>query len=347
VLLPLSAYWEHIRKFYMQFEEGLSSPATDIYRYEIPGGQYTNLKTQVESLGLGEHFYLVKEKYKEFNEMIGDIVKVTPSSKMVGDMAIMMVQNGMSKENFIEKGKDLTFPDSVVSYFSGMMGQPQNGFPKDIQEIVLKGKQPISGRPGESLAEIDFDAVIGEMKPFCPEPTMQDVVSYCLYPKVMKDFFEHRQEYSDISHLDTPVFFNGLGLGESTEINLDEGKTLYTKLLSIGEPDAENNRVITFELNGSRRSVVVTDTTQGETKITTIMADAGNPMEIGTSIPGMISKLRAEKGDTVKKNDVLAVIEAMKMETVVVAKADGVIDEVLVKERQPVKAGELIIKMRR
>jgi len=346
-LQPISDYWEHVRTFYSQFEEGLSSPTTDIYKYEIPGGQYTNLKAQVESLGLGNHFYMVKEKYKEFNTMIGDIVKVTPSSKMVGDMAIMMVQNGLDKDNFVEKGKDLTFPDSVVSYFSGMMGQPQGGFPKDIQEIVLKGKKPIEGRPGESLPPVDFEAVKAEMKPFCEDPSMQDVVAYCLYPKVMEDYFKHQKQYSTLSALNTPVFFNGLEPGETTEIELGDGKTLYIKLLTVGEPDAENNRVVTFELNGNRRGVVVADTTKGNASAVTVMADTSNPLEIGTSIPGMISKLRVVKGDVVKKNDVLAVIEAMKMETVVVAKADGIIEEVLVKEKQPVKGGELIIKMKR
>ena len=345
-LLALSDYWEHVRSFYKQFEEGLTSPTTDIYKYEIPGGQYTNLKTQVESLGLGDRFYEVKEKYKEFNAMLGDIVKVTPSSKMVGDMAILMVQNNLNAKNFVEKGRNLTFPDSVVSYFSGMMGQPQGGFPEDIKEIVLKGKQSINARPGESLAPLDFEKAAEDMKSFCDNPTMQDIVSYCLYDKVTEDYFAHQREYSNLSALDSPVFFNGLNVGETTEVELDEGKTLYIKLIGIGEPDAENQRLITFEMNGTRRNVSVTDTSKGEVAAATVMADPSNPLEIGSSIPGMVSKLRVDKGDIVKKNDVLAVIEAMKMETVVVAKIDGVIEEVLVKEKQPVKGGELIIRMK-
>jgi pyruvate carboxylase len=176
--------------------------------------------------------------------------------------------------------------------------------------------------------------------------TMQDVVSYCLYPKVMEEYYAHEREYSNLQTLPTPVFFNGLDIGETAEVEIGEGKTLFVKLLGISEPDAENKRLVTFELNGIRRSVSVADLSSGNVATATVMADAGNPFEIGSSIPGMISKLRVAKGDTVKKNDVLAVIEAMKMETVVVSKADGVIGEILVREKQPVKAGELIIRMK-
>jgi len=344
-LLPISEYWDHVREFYSKFEEGLTSPATDIYKYEIPGGQYSNLKPQVVSLGLGDRFQDVKEKYKEVNDMLGDIVKVTPSSKMVGDLAIFMVQNNLTAENIAEKGKHLSYPDSVVSYFEGMMGQPQGGFPKDIQEIVLKGKKPITCRPGELLPPVDFDEVAKQMKAFCPEPTMQDVVSYCLYPNVLKNYFAQVQEYSALSSLDTSIFFNGLQPGGIAEVEIEDGKTLIIKLVGIGELTEDNNRNIIFELNGNRREITVTDTTQGPVKSTFALADPENPMEIGAGIPGMISKLFVSKGDVVEKNDILAIIEAMKMETAVVSKEDGVIDKLHVKEHQPVKAGELIISM--
>ncbi|MCL2838610.1 MAG: pyruvate carboxylase [Oscillospiraceae bacterium] len=345
-LLPISNYWESARKYYCRFEEGLTSPATDIYKYEIPGGQYTNLRAQVQSLGLGDRFEEVKEKYKEVNTMLGDIVKVTPSSKMVGDMAILMVQNDVTAENIVEKGENLTFPDSVVSYFKGMMGQPQGGFPKDIQEIVLKGEKPITCRPGELLEPANFDAIKEEMKPFCPNPNMQDVVSYALYPKVLKDYFQGMAEHSDLSNMNTVAFFNGLKPGETTEVEIADGKTLFIKLVSISDKDKEGFRTVAFELNGSRRSITVQDTTGGEVAATVVMADPENIMEIGASIPGMISKLNVSKGEKVQKNQVLAVIEAMKMETTVVSKTDGVIDDILVKEKQPVKAGELIIRMK-
>jgi len=345
-LQPMSAYWEHVRKYYSKFEEGLTSPATDIYRYEIPGGQYTNLKMQVESLGLGGRYQEVKEKYKEVNEMLGDIVKVTPSSKMVGDFAIFMLQNKLTAKNIVEKGKHLSYPDSVVSYFEGMMGQPQGGFPKDIQDIVLKGKTPITGRPGEHLPSVDFAEVKKEMASFCPQPTMQDVVSYCLYPKVIENYFAHNQEYSDLSVLDTNVFFNGLGVGESTAVEIADGKSLFIKLLSIGDLDEDNRRSVVFELNGQSREVTVQDKAQGMAKSTVVLADPNSSMEIGASIPGMVSKLNVKVGDKVKANEVLAIIEAMKMETTVMSKVDGIIDTIHVAQNQPVKAGELIITMR-
>ena len=345
-LLPISEYWEHVREYYSKFEEGLTSPATDIYRYEIPGGQYSNLKFQVESVGLKNRYHEVKEKYKEVNDMLGDIVKVTPSSKMVGDLAIFMVQNELTAENIVEKGARLSYPDSVVSYFEGMMGQPQNGFPEDIQKIVLKGAKPIKGRPGEHLPPVDFAKIKEEMASFCPDPTMQDVISYCLYPKVMKDYFEQIAEYSDLSIMDTPVFFNGLALGESTVVEIADGKVLFIRLISIGEPDENNNRSVVFELNGRSREVLIHDTTQGAVQSTVTLADLDNDFEIGASIPGMVSKFNVVVGDKVKANEVLAIIEAMKMETTVMSKVDGVIDKIHVKANQPVKAGELIITMK-
>ncbi|MCL2827162.1 MAG: pyruvate carboxylase [Oscillospiraceae bacterium] len=345
-LLPISNYWGQVRKFYGGFEADLTTPATDIYKYEIPGGQYSNLKPQVENLGLGDRFQEVKEMYKEVNDMLGDIVKVTPSSKMVGDFAIFMVKNDLTAENIVERGKHLAYPDSVVSYFEGMMGQPQGGFPKDIQEIVLKGKAPITCRPGELLPPVDFVKVEEEVKAFCPNPTMQDLVSYCLYPKVFQGFQASVQAYSDLSYLPTDVFFNGLVPNETVEVQIEEGKTLFVKLVNLGELDENNMRNVVFELNGLRREISILDTTQGEVKETATMADPANPMEIGASIPGMISKINVAPGDVVKANDVLAVIEAMKMETIVVSKADGVVDKILVREHQVVKAGELVIQMR-
>ena len=345
-ILPISDYWEHVRKYYGKFEEGLTSPATDIYRYEIPGGQYSNLKVQVESVGLGDRYQEVKEKYKEVNDMLGDIVKVTPSSKMVGDFAIFMVQNELTAKNIVESGKDLSYPDSVISYFEGMMGQPQGGFPKDIQEIVLKGKKPITGRPGEHLPPVDFNKVKEEMAPYHTNPTMQDMISYSLYPKVMQDYYAHNQEYSDLSVLESSVFFNGLVPGEATIVDIADGKSLFIKLISVSEPDENNNRTVIFELNGRTRDVSVHDASQGVVQSTVTLADPNNQMEIGASIPGMISKVNVKVGDKVKAKEVLAIIEAMKMETTVMSKVDGVIDKLYVKQNQVVKAGELVISMR-
>jgi len=348
-LLPIAEYWEHTRKFYAQFEEGLTSPTTDIYKYEMPGGQYTNLKAQVDSVGLGDRFKDVKDKYREVNEMLGDIVKVTPSSKMVGDFAIFMVQNELTAENIVEKGKHLAYPDSVVSYFSGMMGQPQGGFPKDVQDVVLKGKEALTCRPGEHLAPVDFDEVKMKMTAIIPDPTMQDMVSFCLYPKLITDFYAHKQEYSDLSTMDTMVFFGGLMPGESTEVEIEDGKVLLIRLVHIEEADDDNKRRVIFELNGFRREIIVADTTvaaaKSGAKASALTADTNNVKDIGATLPGMISKLTVAQGETVKEGDVVAIIEAMKMETTIVSKASGTIGQIYVKEGQTVKAQELIMRL--
>ena len=348
-LLPIAEYWDHARKFYADFEEGLTSPTTDIYKYEMPGGQYTNLKAQVDSVGLGSRFKDVKDMYRSVNTMLGDIVKVTPSSKMVGDFSIFMVQNNLTPENIVERGKHLAFPDSVVSYFSGMMGQPQGGFPKDIQNIVLKGQEAITCRPGEHLPSADFDAVKEKMAAFCPTANMQDIVSYCLYPKLVEEFYAHRQEYSDLSEMDTPVFFGGLLPGESTEVEIEDGKVLLIRLVHIGDLDDEDNRLVVFELNGSRREIMVQDktvvTASAKTASAALVADPTNANEIGATLPGMISKLTVSTGDKVAEGDVVAVIEAMKMETTIVSKAAGTIGQIYAQEGRTVKAGELLMRV--
>lgn len=346
-LQKLTQYWEDVRPYYYQFEADLKNPTCDIYRYEIPGGQYSNLKPQVESLGLGHMFTEVKEKYKEVNEILGDIVKVTPSSKMVGDLAIFMVQNNLDKNNLVERGRTLNFPDSVVSYFKGMMGQPAGGFPKDLQEVVLKGAEPITCRPGELLEPIDFDAVEAQLRNrILHEPSHRSVLSYCLYPKVIEDFLVHREEYADISHMDTHVFFMGMLPGESTEIVIEEGKTLAIKYVGPGEVNEDGTRNMVFELNGAKREVSVEDKKQVNVANAVTMADPDNQLEIGSSLPGAVSKLLVEEGEEVEANQTLVIIEAMKMETCIVANQKGVIDRIYVKEGQSVKAGELLIKMK-
>ena len=223
-LQKLSDYWADVRLRYAAFEAGIKNPSTDIYRYEMPGGQYTNLKSQVESLGLGHQFEDVKEMYKAVNDMLGDIVKVTPSSKMVGDLAIFMVQNGLTPDNIVEKGAALTFPDSVVSYFKGMMGQPAWGFPEDLQKVVLKGEAPITCRPGELLPPVDFEAVEKKMRAFMGDDRInrRAMVSYCLYPKVYEEYRKHRKEYGYIMRMGSHVFFNGMALGETNKINIED-----------------------------------------------------------------------------------------------------------------------------
>ena len=345
-LQELSDYWADVRLRYKSFDNGLKGPVTDIYRYEIPGGQYTNLQPQVESLGLGHRFGEVKEMYKTVNDMLGDLVKVTPSSKMVGDLAIFMVQNDLTPENIVERGEGLSFPDSVVSYFKGMMGQPAWGFPQDLQRVVLKGEEPITCRPGDLLPPVDWDALEAEMKKFYPEKMPIDrsaLLSYAMYPKVFEEYIRHRKEYGYIMRMGSHVFFNGMALGETNKINIEDGKTLVIRYLGLGDQNDDGTRNVQFELNGMRREVAVPDPAAKDTGKRVVMADPKDKSQVGASIPGMVSRVNVKPGDRVEPNQVLAVIEAMKMETSVVARMAGTVDQVLVKQGQAVQAGELLV----
>lgn len=348
-LQELSDYYTDIRPYYRKFEADVSSPSADIYRYEIPGGQYSNFKPQVESLGLGHRFTEVKEKYKEVNDMVGDIVKVTPSSKMVGDLAIFMVQNDLTADNIVEKGKNLNFPDSSISYFKGMMGQPAGGFPKDLQKIVLKGEEPITCRPGELLEDVDFEKIIKNMETrHYPNRVAiyLSALSYALYPKVTEEFLKHFVEYDDISHMDSHVFFEGLLPNETTEMNIEEGKTLIIKYIGLGEPNDDGTRNVIFELNGARREVSVEDNNATVSAKEIVMADPDDKSEIASALPGAVSKVLVKPGDKVKENQSLAIIEAMKMETSITSPIEGTVDKVTVSEGDTVKAGELIMTLK-
>ncbi|NLH01321.1 MAG: pyruvate carboxylase [Clostridiales bacterium] len=343
-LQKLTNYWADVRLRYEKFDSGLRSPVTEIYKYEIPGGQYTNLQPQVESLGLGNRFVEVEEMYATVNRMLGDIVKVTPSSKMVGDLAIFMVQNDLTPENIVERGEALTFPDSVVDYFKGMMGQPAWGFPEDLQRVVLKGEKPITCRPGEILDPIDFDEVRKEMEPFMngEEINMRAMLSYCLYPKVYKEYRQHRKEYGYLTRMASHVFFNGMALGETTRINIEDGKTLVIKYIGLGDLNEDGTRNVQFELNGMRREVAVPDKKAVASVKQAVLANPEDKSQIGASIPGAVTKVEVKPGDKVTENQVIAVVEAMKMETSVVARMSGTIDQIFVKPGQTVVAGELL-----
>ncbi|NLT63836.1 MAG: pyruvate carboxylase [Clostridiales bacterium] len=343
-LQKLTNYWSDVRLRYEKFDGGLKSPVTEIYKYEIPGGQYTNLQPQVESLGLGSRFVEVEEMYATVNKMLGDIVKVTPSSKMVGDLAIFMVQNDLTPENIVERGEALTFPDSVVDYFKGMMGQPAWGFPEDLQKVVLKGEKPITCRPGEILEPIDFEEIRKEMEPFMSgdTPNMRAMLSYCLYPKVYKEYRSHRKEYGYLMRMGSHVFFNGMALGETNKINIEDGKTLVIKYLGLGDLNDDGTRNVQFELNGMRREVAVPDKNAVSAVKQAVLANPEDKSQIGASIPGAVTKVEVKPGDKVVENQVIAVVEAMKMETSVVARMDGTVDEIFVKPGQTVVAGELL-----
>ena len=259
-LEELSHYWSTVRPYYVDFESDIKSPNTEIYQHEMPGGQYSNLSQQAKSLGLGERFNEVKDMYRRVNFLFGDIVKVTPSSKVVGDMALYMVQNDLDEQSIIEQGYKLDFPESVVSYFKGEIGQPVNGFNKQLQDIILKGQQPLTERPGEYLKPVDFDEIREQLQDKnYGEVTEQDIISYVLYPKVFDQFIQTRQQYGNLSLLDTPTFFFGMRNGETVEIEIENGKRLIIKLETISEADEKGNRTIYYVMNGQARRITIKD----------------------------------------------------------------------------------------
>lgn len=343
----IGSYYKDLRKIYNKFESGLCNPSAEIYRYEIPGGQYTNLKSQADSLGLVNKFDKVKEKYKEANEILGDIIKVTPSSKVVGDLAIFMSKNKLDKYNIVEEGKNLSFPDSVVDYCKGMIGQPEGGIPKAIQDIVLKGEKAINVRPGLLIPKEDFEEIKSYLdNKFNKDTNIRNILSYTLYPKVYEDYIKHLEEYNDISKLESHVYFYGLDKGEECEVEIEEGKILTIKLVDIGDVKENGYRTISFELNGMMRDIEIKDMNfSGEIK-DIIKADMNNPLQIGASIPGKVVKILVNEGDEVKANQPLLIIEAMKMETIVVSKADAVIKLIKVNEGDIVRDKQLLITMK-
>lgn len=342
----LSQYWESVRKYYSEFESGMKSPHTEIYEHEMPGGQYSNLQQQAKGVGLGDRWNEVKAMYRRVNDMFGDIVKVTPSSKVVGDMALYMVQNNLTEKDVYEKGESLDFPDSVVELFKGNIGQPHGGFPEKLQKLILKGQEPITVRPGELLEPVSFEAIKQEFKEqHNLEISDQDAVAYALYPKVFTDYVKTTESYGDISVLDTPTFFYGMTLGEEIEVEIERGKTLIVKLISIGEPQPDATRVVYFELNGQPREVVIKDESIKSSVQERLKADRTNPSHIAASMPGTVIKVLAEAGTKVNKGDHLMINEAMKMETTVQAPFSGTIKQVHVKNGEPIQTGDLLLEI--
>ncbi|WP_025949704.1 pyruvate carboxylase [Geobacillus thermocatenulatus] len=345
-LEQLARYWEDVRKFYQEFESGMNAPHTEVYMHEMPGGQYSNLQQQAKAVGLGDRWDEVKEMYRRVNDLFGDIVKVTPSSKVVGDMALYMVQNNLTEQDIFERGETLNFPDSVVEFFEGYLGQPHGGFPKELQRIILKGREPITVRPGELLEPVDFEQIKRELyDKLGREVTDFDVIAYALYPKVFLEYAETVEKYGDISVLDTPTFLYGMRLGEEIEVEIERGKTLIVKLVSIGQPQADGTRVVYFELNGQPREVIIRDESIKAAVAERIKADRTNPNHIAATMPGTVVKVLVEKGEKVDKGDHLMVTEAMKMETTVQAPFAGIVKDIYVKSGDAIQAGDLLIEL--
>ena len=343
-LQKLANYWETVRTYYAPFESELRSGTAQVYYHEIPGGQYSNYKPQVEGLGLGHRWEECKEMYRKVNDLFGDIIKVTPSSKIVGDMAMFLVQNNLEPKDVFTKGHELAFPQGVVDFFKGMIGQPVGGFPPELQKIILKGEQPLTCRPGELLEPIDFVAKKDDLQAKLGHNISdRDVLSAVLYPGVFEEYDRFRQEFSDTSFLPTPVFFYGLDVGDEVSIDIEAGKTLIIKLNAVGRVHEDGTRNIYFELNGEPRVVSIKDLSVETENVSHEKADPANSRHVGAPMPGKVFKLLASVGEKVSAGDTLLTTEAMKMETNVKAKVDGVVAELRFGAGDQIDQGDLLV----
>ncbi|MDO6820101.1 pyruvate carboxylase [Zobellia sp. 1_MG-2023] len=350
-LSEYSDYWEAVRNYYYTFESGLKSGTGDVYQHEIPGGQYSNLKGQAIALGLETKFTEVTKMYAEVNQMFGDIVKVTPSSKVVGDMAQYMVSNNLTVTDVMEKGQDISFPESVKSFFRGDLGQPVGGFPKKLQKIVLKDEKPYSNRPNAHLEPIDFDK---EFKAFKRkfkkgmgrELEMTDFLSFKLYPKVFTDAYNNHVKYGNVVNIPTKNFFYGMDVGEEIMVELEGGKNVLISLMLKGEPDEAGNVSIFFKINGQLRNVLIKDTSVKVEKQENVKADTSDPKQIGAPLQGLLSNVLVKPGQEVKRNQPLFVIEAMKMETTVTATEEGVVAKIQLKGGSLVNSEDLVLTLK-
>jgi pyruvate carboxylase len=340
----ISFYWEAVRSQYAAFESDLKGPASEVYLHEMPGGQFTNLKEQARSLGLETRWHEVAQTYADVNQMFGDIVKVTPSSKVVGDMALMMVSQDLTVADVENPGKDIAFPDSVVSMLRGDLGQPPGGWPEALQKKALKGDKPYTVRPGSLLKDADLDAerkVIEEKL----GRTVDDFefASYLMYPKVFTDFALAADTYGPVSVLPTPAYFYGMADGEELFADIERGKTLVVVNQAASAADAQGLVTVFFELNGQPRRIKVPDRSRAATIVARRKAEAGNAAQLGAPMPGVISRVFVSSGQKVKAGDVLLSIEAMKMETALHAEKDGEITEVAVKAGDQIDVKDLLM----
>ncbi|MGO5435196.1 pyruvate carboxylase [Enterococcus cecorum] len=343
----LNHYWEDVRPYYQSFENGMNAPQTEVYLHEMPGGQYSNLQQQAKAVGLSDKWDEVKQMYRKVNMMFGDIVKVTPSSKVVGDMALFMVQNQLTEEDLYEKGDTLSFPDSVVSFFEGQLGQTVGGFPEKLQKIILKGRPAITVRPGQLAPAVDFEKVRNELAEkvgFTPKD--EQVLSYLMYPQVFLDYCKAYDKFGEVKLLDTPTFFYGMRLGEKINVEIEKGKVLIIRLDEIGEADEEGNRILFFNLNGQRREIVVNDKSIQSTIVHRKKAEPTDKNQYGATMSGSVLQVLVKKGDYVKKGDVLMITEAMKMETAIEARFDGVVDHLYVQPGEIIQSGDLLIELK-
>jgi pyruvate carboxylase len=345
-LSGLARYWEAVRQFYTAFESDLRAPTAEVYRHEIPGGQYTNLREQAQAVGLGHRWDEVCRAYAEVNQFLGDIIKVTPTSKAVGDLALFLVANGLSTADLLDPDRAIAFPASVVDLVSGKMGQPPGGFPPEVQRRILQDRPPMTGRPGAELPPADFEAARQKVAQLLGRPPhRREVVSYLMYPKVYEEFVAHRNKYSDTSVMPTPVFFYGMEPGEEAAIEIEPGKTLFFKFLAVGDPHPDGHRTVFFEVNGQPRETTVVDLSLEQARTRRCEANPNDPREVAAPMAGLVVRVAVRPGDHVRRGQPLLFLEAMKMQTAVHAPMDARVEEVLVSAGTQVDANELVLRL--
>ena len=346
-LTQLSEYWKSVRQFYAPFEGESLVAAGDLYQHEMPGGQYTNLFQQAKALGLSHRWDQVCKMYAAANEMLGDIVKVTPTSKAVGDLALFMVANDLTADDVANGVRELAYPGSVLDLVGGMMGQPPGGFPEKVKRAILRNNPEVISRPGETLPDHDFAATENHLEAKIGRPpTMQETVTSALYPKVFDEFMTHLKDYGDVSLLPTPIFFYGPSLGEEFSVDIESGKRLIIKFLAVGEPRPDGVRTVFFELNGQPREVEVVDRSIETKAAKRTKADPNDPTHIAAAMPGMVIGVAITQGVKVAKGQKLLSLEAMKMETVLNAERDGDVTQLLVQSGSQVEAGDLLLVLK-
>ncbi len=344
-ILELSSYWESVRKNYAAFESDVRFGASEVYLHEMPGGQFTNLKEQARALGLEARWHEVAQAYSVVNDMLGDVIKVTPTSKMVGDMALFMVSSGLSREDVEDPNREVAFPDSVKSFFAGELGQPYGGFPADLQKKVLKGETPITNRPGENLPPANLDELRSEAESkFEGAISNEEFQSYLMYPAVFLEYMSHRRQNGPMHVLPTPVFFYGMKPEQEISVDLEPGKTLVIQCLAIGETDADGNIRVFFELNGQPRTVKVPNRKVASLVEQRRKGEEGHPDHVASPMPGMISSVNVTEGQSIEAGDVVLTIEAMKMETAIRAERSASVASLLVSVGDNVDAKDLLVE---
>jgi len=348
-LNEFSDYWEAVSACYAPFNTAPRAGTADVYNHEMPGGQYTNLKEQAASMGLGQRWPEISRTYTEVNQLFGDIVKVTPSSKVVGDMAMFLISRGIKPADVLnlEPGS-VPFPASVIDMLMGNLGQPSGGWPKQLQKVVLGDRKPISGRPGAGLKPLNLEKIREELsQKLKREAAQDDLYSHLMYPEVFAEFAKFSRDYSNVAVLPSPAFFYGLKPGEEISVDIEEGKTLFIKFVNLGNVDKDGRRALTFELNGMTREVTITDrSVQPKTKAR-LKADPADPMQVAAPIPGLITSLAVSVGSKVGKGEKLLTLEAMKMQSTLYASGDGTVDAIYAQVGETVESKDLLVKLRK